>query len=55
MNNLGIICSLRMTDKENIACGKELLKDFRAVVSNTQFQVVFYGTFNLCYLSTTNK
>ena len=38
-------------DKENIACGKE----FRAVVSNTQFQVVCYGTFNPCYLRTTNK
>lgn len=38
-------------DKENIACGKE----FRAVVSNTQFQVVCYGTFNPCYLRATNK
>ena len=44
-----------MTDKENIAYGKELLKDFRAVVSTTQFKVVSYGTFNPCYLSTTNK
>ena len=44
-----------MTDKKSITCGKELLKDFRAVVSNTQFQIVYYGTFNLCYLSATNK